>query len=294
MRDLFGFSTRSGKRIGVFFKDAPSPPPAPNYAAAAQQTAIGNLEATRAAAKANRINQITPYGSLTYSQSGSDPDAGWTQTLSLSPEQQQLLKAQNQTSLGLAGLQNQGLSYVRDALAKNITMGDLPASMVNAGQTGQDAIMARVRPEMDRQRAGLQTQLANQGIPLGSEAYENAMRIQGQRENDAMMQAGLYGIDVGQKAQTQQLGLLSALQDRPINVLNAVRTGSQVTNPAFQAFAQQQGTSGPDLLGAAGLQGQYNQGLFNAQTGAYNANGGWLGPIGSAAVNLGSAALMGR
>ena len=59
MRNLFA------RRIGVYFKDAPSPPPAPNYAAAAQQTALGNLENTRAAAAANRINQITPYGSLT-------------------------------------------------------------------------------------------------------------------------------------------------------------------------------------------------------------------------------------
>jgi hypothetical protein len=282
------------RRVGVYFKDAPSPPPAPNYAAAAQQTALGNLEATRAAAAANRINQVTPYGSLTYTKTGSDPDSGWTQTLSLSPEQRRLLDAQNQTSLGLAGLQNQGLDYVRQALSRNITAADLPANMVNAGQTGQDAIMARLRPDLDRSRAALETRLANQGIPLGSEAYDNEMRLQSQRENDAMMQAALYGIDVGQKAQTQQLGLLSALQDRPINVLNAVRTGSQVTNPAFNAFAQQATTSGPDMLGAANLAGNYNQGLFNANMGAYNANGGWLGPIGSAAVNLGSAALMGR
>jgi hypothetical protein len=281
------------RRVGVYFKDAPSPPPAPNYAAAAQQTALGNLEATRAAAAANRINQVTPYGSLTYTKAGSDPDSGWTQTLSLAPEQRRLLDAQNQTSLGLAGLQNQGLDYVRQALSRNITSADLPASMVNAGQTGQDAIMARLRPDLDRSRAALENRLANQGIPLGSEAYDNEMRLQSQRENDAMMQAALYGINTGQQAQTQQLGLLSALQDRPINVLNAVRTGSQVTNPAFNAFAQQATTSGPDMLGAANLAGNYNQGLFNANMGAYNANGGWLGPIGSAGLGLTSSALTG-
>jgi len=288
MRNLFA------RRIGVYFKDAPSPPPAPNYAAAAQQTAMGNLENTRAAAAANRINQITPYGSLTYTKTGTDPDNGWTQTLSLAPEQQKLLNAQNQTSLGLAGLQNQGLDYVRQALGKNITAADLPASMINPGQTAQDAIMARMRPDLEMARNQLETRLANQGIMQGSEAYDNALRLQERQENDARMQAALAGIDTGMRAQTQQLGLLGALQDRPINILNAVRTGSQVTNPAFQAYAQQATAPGADLLGAAGLQGQYNQGVYNAQTGAYNANGGWLGPIGSAGVNLTAAALMGR
>lgn len=55
---------------------APSAPAAPDYRGAAQQTAAGNLEAARAAAAANRINQITPYGSLVYSQQGTfDPKA---------------------------------------------------------------------------------------------------------------------------------------------------------------------------------------------------------------------------
>lgn len=68
-----------------------SAPPAPDYSSAAKETASGNLDATRAAAKANRINQVTPYGSLTYSQTGSDPDAGWTQTQTLSPQAQAAL-----------------------------------------------------------------------------------------------------------------------------------------------------------------------------------------------------------
>jgi len=41
-------------------KSTPAPPPAPDYAGAAQQTAQGNLEAARATATANRVNQYTP------------------------------------------------------------------------------------------------------------------------------------------------------------------------------------------------------------------------------------------
>ena len=45
---------------------APSAPAAPNYAAAAQETAQGNLDAARAATAANRVNQVTPYGNLNH------------------------------------------------------------------------------------------------------------------------------------------------------------------------------------------------------------------------------------
>lgn len=45
-----------------------SAPPPPDYEASARETARGNLEATRAAVRANRANQITPWGRLTWRQ----------------------------------------------------------------------------------------------------------------------------------------------------------------------------------------------------------------------------------
>ena len=90
-----------------------SPPPAPDYAGAAKATAAGDLEAARIAAKANRVNQVTPYGNLTYSQTGTDPDAGWTATQTLSPDQQQMLQKNNALSLGLLGTAQQGLEIGR-------------------------------------------------------------------------------------------------------------------------------------------------------------------------------------
>lgn len=294
MPDLFGYATCRGRRVGRYWKDAPKPPPTPDYGAAARQSGLNDLQSARLATKANRVNQVTPYGSLTWTHTGSDPDAGWTQTVSLSPNQKALLAAQDKTSLGLAALQNQGLGYVRDVLSKNITMDDLPKSMINPGETAQEAIMRRMRPDLEQRRAAEEQKLANQGIRLGSEAYGNAMKLLERAENDAYSQAALAGIDTGMRAQTQQLGLLGALQDRPINILNAIRTGAQVTNPAFEAYAQQATTGGADMLAAAAAQGQAAQGLYNSQMGAYNANGGWLGPIGSAGANLGSAYLMGN
>ena len=309
-------------------KDSPSAPPPPDYAAAAKETASGNIEAARAAAEANRVNQVTPYGNLTYSQTprsfdqagydnalntynssqktlggmfGNTPipgmaapdrknyyigsaDGGWTATQTLSPAQQALLNQQNKTSLGLSGLADRGLGYVNDALSKNITMADLPASMVNPGQTGQDALMARFQPQIDQSDKALQAQLANQGIGLGSEAYTNAMRVQNQGNNDLRSQAALNGIGVGQNAQNQQFQLKSQVQNQPLNMLNAVRSGSQVTAPSFVNTPQQATTSGPDMMGAAQGQNQYNMGLYNSQVASNNSSMGALTGLAGAGI----------
>ncbi len=42
---------------------------------------------------------------------------------------------------------------------------------VNAGTTGQNAIMQRLTPQIEQTRAATQQRLANQGIPEGSEAW---------------------------------------------------------------------------------------------------------------------------
>ena len=48
---------------------SPSVPAAPDYAAAAQQTAQGNLTAARVGQYGNMVNQSTPYGTVTYTPS---------------------------------------------------------------------------------------------------------------------------------------------------------------------------------------------------------------------------------
>lgn len=275
-----------GRPYGIWFKDAPKVPPAPDYTGAAQATATGNLEMARLNAKANRVNQVTPYGSITYRPGVNGDQDQWIMDQTLAPAQQQLLDSQNQTSLGLAGLMGRGVGYVNQALSHNITAADLPKSMINPGETGQDAIMRRLQPQIDQQHAALQTQLANQGIMPGSEAYNNAMRTQYQSENDLRSQAALQGITLGQNAQNQQLGLLSALQNNPINVLNAVRTGAQVTNPTFQNIPQQGMTAGADLLGATQAQGQYAKDRYNMLAQQYNDNGGALGPYFQAVMQI--------
>jgi hypothetical protein len=83
---------------------------------------------------------------------------------------------------------------------------NLAAMPVNAGMTAQQAIMSRLDPQLQRQRSQLETQLANQGLVRGGEAYGAAITEQQQQENDLRTQAALQGISLDMAARQQGLG----------------------------------------------------------------------------------------
>jgi len=343
---------------------APSAPAAPDYRAAAQETSAGNLEAARAAAAANRVNQFTPYGSLVYSQQGTfDPrayeqayqsyqkarqggglpegysltdttggprtavmpregfqfaygpsgdrievplgggdlkaprpedflsapanaDQGWTARQILSPEQQQLLDIQNRLSQRTGGLAETGIGYLENTLAKPFDTSKLPSTGFNPSQTYQEAYMQRLAPQLQQGREQLQQRLANQGIDIGSTAYDRAMMQQAQRENDLLLGATTQGFGVGQQARTQGLQEAAYLRNEPLNMLNALRSGAQVQGPQFVNSAQQATTAGPDILGAAQMGYNAQMGDFNAKQAAQaNLNQG-LFQMGAAAIPM--------
>lgn len=260
-------------------------PPAPDYAAAAQATAQGNLEATRAATKANRVTQVTPYGTLAWNQTGSDPDAGWTQTVKLDPRAQQALDQQLALNRKYGETANAGFDRVRGLFENpEIDLSMLPKRAFDVGQTAQDAIMSRLNPQFDRRQSQLETQLMNQGLTRGSEAWENSMRDLNMARNDATSQAALQGINLDQANRASALQEQAYLQDRPLNLINALRTGNQVNNPQFQQFAQQATTAGPNMLGAA-------QAQYGAALDAANADNAAMGSLMGGLFGLGGAAL---
>ena len=264
-----------------------SAPPAPDYTAAAQATAAGNLDAARAATAANRVNQVTPYGSLNYNISGQDPygNPTWTATQSLAPEQKQLLDIQNQLSIGTGQLGQKGLGYVENMISQPFDTSSLPTTGFNAGQSYQDAYMQRLAPQIAQGREALNVDLANRGIPVGSEAYKRAMMTQGQRENDLLAAATTQGFGTGLAANQQGFNQLAYQRNEPINTLNAVRSGAQVQGPTFVNPAAQANTSGADLLGATQMG-------YNAQLGASNAQNAANNQMTQGLFSLGGAALM--
>lgn len=319
--------------------DAPDPP---NYAAAARATAEGNAEAARIAAAANRVNQVTPYGNLTYSrnndgggfdqtaydaamrrynqqlqaynrarpastrfgsifgQTGPAPTAPnrndfmtesdmdtWTATQTLSPAQQAQLEANQALNLQLTGLAQTGLNSAEGILSNpQVDFSGLPQAI--GGEGAQAAIMARLQPQLDRQREMMRTQLLNQGIGMGNEAYRGAFDDQNRRENDLLSAAAIRGIDIDQQARQQGISERAYQQDRPINLINALRSGTQVQSPQWANVPQQATTAGPDLLGAAtdmyGAQVGANNAQNAASAGNFQAGLGAVGTVGAAFI----------
>jgi hypothetical protein len=263
-------------------------PPAPDYTGAAQATAAGNVEAARATAAANRTNQITPYGSLTYTANpGTDAYGNtlYTATQTLAPAQQAILDQQNQLNQGLMTTANSGLNYANSVLSQpGVDTSKLPSYGIDPGQTYSDAIMSRLAPQIAQQNEQSDAQLANQGIAPGTEAYTNAKRVLQQGQNDLLTSAVTQGMNTGLTANQQAFNQQAYNQMQPINVINALRTGSQVQNPSFVNTPTQANTGGADLLGAA--QAQY--GAQVANTNAQNAaSGGFM----SGLMGLGGAAI---
>ena len=130
-----------------------SAPPAPDYTGAATATAAGNLDAARATAAANRTNQVTPYGNLTYSANpGTDAYGNtlYTATQTLSPAEQGLLNQTNQLNTGLMSTANQGLNYANQVLS----------------QPGVDTSkLTQMQGGTGNQATGMQSQISGQGVP---------------------------------------------------------------------------------------------------------------------------------
>jgi hypothetical protein len=128
-------------------------------------------------------------------------------------------------------------------------------------------IMSRVNPMLDRQNTQLQAQLANQGVMAGSEAYKNAQTDFGNQRNDAYQQAALQGINLGQSQQAQTYSQQMTNRNQPLNELNALQNGSQVTNPQFSTAptATSQMAAGQNTYNA-GMQATNSANAANANT----------------------------
>jgi len=259
------------------------PPPAPDYASAARETAQGNIDAARVATAANRVNQITPYGNLTYKQTGTDSygNPTWTATQELSPDQEKIRVAQSGLNLGLVNTAGKGLDYAGSLLEKpGIDMSKLPSTGFDPGQSYQDAIMKRLAPQLDRENQSFEQDMANKGIGVGTAAYNTAKSLLSQNQNDRLTSATVQGLNTGLTANQQAFSQAGYNQLQPINVINALRTGTQVQSPNYVNPALQSTTAGPDLLSAVSNK-------YNAQLGATNAANANTANFTSGLMNLG-------
>jgi hypothetical protein len=255
-------------------------PAAPDYTSAAKATAAGNLEAAKYATVANRATQINPYGKVEWQRGATDFDP-WTQTTSFTPQGQKLFDLQNQQDMAYAETAAKGFDKVRGIFENpNIDQSTLPAAPINAGMTAQQAIMSRLQPTLESNDEALRARLANQGISIGSTAYGREQSLAGQRANDLYLQAAMQGIGLDSNARKDALNEAYTAQSRPLTLINALRTGSQIEGPQFSNYALQGQTQGADLLGAANSQYGASLDSYNAQQ-ANNPMGGLMGLAGT-------------
>lgn len=260
-------------------KGGGSAPAAPDPKATAAAQSAANKETAIAQAGLNMVNQKDQFGnSLTYNQIGkwSDGTPRYEAIQSLSPEQQELFLKQQ-------GIYGQALDTGK-TLFDNVqgTVGQAPPSFDEAYRQEQlSKILQRQAPESDRRRANLEAQLANQGVTAGSDAWNQAISLFTQGENDLRLAADL---NAGNEARNMYQAALAG-RSQPINELGALLGLGQVQTPSF-ANTPQTGISPTDVIGPTNL--AYQAQLANWQN---NQNRGAAGLGGL--FSLGSSALGG-
>ena len=298
-----GFLTELKEAV---FGAPPAPPAAPDYAGAAVAQGAANVETARASAKLSNPNVYSPYGTQLVSYDGDIPTIRQTLTpeAQRTLEAQQVLQGnlarlggtaytnafgalstpfsfggqvqtqfnqggplQNAPSAGQYGLARGGPNAPN--LTSQLDLSNVAKMPVNAGTTAQEAIMRRLEPNLARQRTSTETQLINQGLRPGTEAYDNAARILGEQENDLRSQAALQGLnlDIG----ANQQGFTQAVQGGQFaNAADLAEFGArqQAQQAENQAIAQNygQGMTASQAQNAIEAQ-RYNQARQSAEFG---------------------------
>lgn len=273
-----------------------APEPVDPYQAAEAQTGT-NVSTSLANTALGLVDQVTPYGNLSYDQTGTytfvDPNSGveyelptYTATTELTPIGQATLNQQNLANFELSQLAADQAAYLGDYLA---TEGPAAPTLVTdysgeyAGEV-YDAAMSRVTPQMDQQYDDLTAQLVAQGLQPGTEAFDRQMSLYYQGVNDMQTQAWLASQSAAaQQAAFQNDAMLSqyeadlAARGQPINEITALLSGAQVNVPQFQT-ATPAGIPTTDIAGM--MYDSYDQEMQAYQAELAQANQMWGGLFG--------------
>ena len=168
-----------------------------------------------------------------------------------------------------------------------------------AQQYGQNLSNMQAQNAAVNQRFGMDT--SNQADSNSAQQLTfNAGLANANLNNEQLSQLynqQLQSAQLSNQASNQQLAQNQAIQQNPLNILQALRTGAQLNT----ANLPQVGTSQPgqlanwqgaDMLGAATAQGQYDQSVYNAQAAAnaqmMSAGIGAAGALGGAGIKAAS------
>lgn len=215
----------------------------------------------------NMVNQTNPWGSTSYQETGMVGGVPqFTQTTTLSPEQQAIFDQSQAAQSNLATIANNQSQQVQDTLSQPFQFGNQ-----DAADWAYDLASSRILPQQQQNQEALRSQLINSGIRPGTQAYDREMTRLSQGNNDQMNQLMLQG-------RSQAFGENLATRNQPLNELTALLSGSQVNNPAQMSGPTPQAqVGGVDYTGLVNQ--QYQAQMQNSQSGL----GGLFGLAGSLA-----------
>lgn len=274
----------------------PKAPKAPDPVATAQAQTQSNTETARLSNQLNRVNQVTPNGSVTYSNNGDN----WTQTTALSPNQQALQTGQEQLGIGLNDLAGSQIKKVQDILGTNFTPRrfDSQAALGDYGSDIEERTYKlatdRLGKQFGREEENLRSTLANQGITAGSEGFTGEMAGFNEGKGNAYANAQLAARAQANNDRQQKLNELEAQYSRdysadlatrqqPLNEISSIMSGTPLQGQDPGSIYTR-GVSDADVAGIT--QNGYNNQLaaYQQQMSGRNAALGGLFGLGGAAL----------
>lgn len=284
-------------------KPNPPEPPDPRETAAAQTGT--NVSTAIANTAMGNVTRIGPDGTVRMRQTGTydftDPTTGeaysvptYTQTTRLDPAGRRTDRLNDETRVNLARTGRNVSEDLGRMLRDPFELENLPRVRQGAGarNRAEAALMERMNPQLEQDRAALQTRLANQGIALGSTAYDREMDTFGRATNDARLGAILSAGTEADRIYNQSLGARQQAiseqfqaRNQPINEVSALLSGAQVQAP----MAPTPNVASMPTVDFAGLTAQnYNQRMmgYQQQMQARNAMMGGLFDVASAGVGV--------
>lgn len=291
-------------------KAGSDPPAVPDPRLTAQAQGAANVNTAAASAALNNVDQITPYGSTTYDTTGyyTTPDGQvvprYTQTTALAPLGQAILTGQQNVAANLIPAAERLSGTVGEALNNPLDFntpqsGILDSTPQQLSDRAADATYAKAQsfldPQWDQQGRQLEDQLSRQGIPVGSEAYQNAMRAFNNSKTQAYDAAQSGAIANGTSAagnlfnlalagRQQNLSEQQLAQTNPMDNLSRL-FGASPSSPS-QPITQPGSipVAPTDVIGATNSATNQAMQAWQAGQNSNNALFGGLAGLGSAAI----------
>ena len=177
-----------------------SKPSAPDPTQTANTQLGFNKSALQDTLKANTLDQSGPMGSVTWQHDANGNPTG--QNISLSPDVQAWLNNQFGLSKGVGAA---ALGQVGNLPSSPFSLSNIPSTAdISQGLYKQQSDL--LKPQFDQQTNALNVQLANRGLPIGSEASDLATKQLQSNQNTALTNAANNATVAAGQEQQRQIG----------------------------------------------------------------------------------------